>query len=138
MRISDWSSDVCSSDLHELHRRPGHAEYAIDLCRTRGVAIEELLDQLRQHRNDDAERHHVEHDRDEDEDQCAASRGGWCCGVHAISPSMTRSGQCHDAGVCCTMSVSHPPLASRKSVGEGKGVAVREDTGGGSTITKKK
>src|SRR3546814_3753431 len=106
MRISDWSSDVCSSDL---------AEYAIDLCRTRGVAIEELLDQLRQHRNDDAERQHVEHDRDEDEDQCAASRGGWCCGVHAISPSMTRSVPCHDAGVCCKLSVSPPPLADRKS-----------------------
>src|SRR3546814_8250189 len=29
MRISDWSSDVCSSDLHRQHHQPGHDERAI-------------------------------------------------------------------------------------------------------------
>src|SRR3546814_13696864 len=28
MRISDWSSDVCSSDLHEQPDDPGEAEFA--------------------------------------------------------------------------------------------------------------
>src|SRR3546814_7767589 len=30
MRISDWSSDVCSSDLHALHDRIVAREYGID------------------------------------------------------------------------------------------------------------
>src|SRR3546814_14523016 len=30
MRISDWSSDVCSSDLVAKAYRPGHADYAYD------------------------------------------------------------------------------------------------------------
>src|SRR3546814_16702699 len=43
MRISDWSSDVCSSDLH-LFRRPGDRRYGrprkfwVD-CRQPGVAM---------------------------------------------------------------------------------------------------
>src|SRR3546814_4742701 len=31
MRISDWSSDVCSSDLFELHRLAGSVQHAVVL-----------------------------------------------------------------------------------------------------------
>src|SRR3546814_19387735 len=38
MRISDWSSDVCSSDLG-LHRRPGEdGETGLPDCRTQGTS----------------------------------------------------------------------------------------------------
>src|SRR3546814_12235409 len=30
MRISDWSSDVCSSDLHQFRRQPGKVEIAAE------------------------------------------------------------------------------------------------------------
>ena len=54
---------------HELHQRPGGAEQAEDLRRARGVAAEEIDHQLGQHRNDHAERQHVEQHGDEDEDE---------------------------------------------------------------------
>src|SRR3546814_3424502 len=43
MRISDWSSDVCSSDLH-LHLLPGHA----DLQLVHGSLVQQvaLVDRL--------------------------------------------------------------------------------------------
>src|SRR3546814_7087901 len=37
MRISDWSSDVCSSDLNARHRRPQH-EHRVDR-RHRKIAV---------------------------------------------------------------------------------------------------
>src|SRR3546814_14934752 len=44
MRISDWSSDVCSSDLHGLeHARPGQSAEAMD----RPPAIDFVLEKLR-------------------------------------------------------------------------------------------
>src|SRR3546814_1499581 len=48
MRISDWSSDVCSSDLNFLARFPGFddgngfVQYAIDLPALRLVTIDTL------------------------------------------------------------------------------------------------
>src|SRR5690606_33756357 len=39
----------------------------------RGVAAHEVLDQVRQHRNDDADREHIEHHRHEDEGECRAA-----------------------------------------------------------------
>ena len=51
----------------ELHQRPDGAEQAVDFGGARGVAAEEVDHQLGQHRNDDAERQHVEQHGDEDE-----------------------------------------------------------------------
>ena len=44
------------------------------IAAARGVAAHEILDQLRQHRDDDAEREHVEQDGDEDERESGAPR----------------------------------------------------------------
>src|SRR3546814_18316815 len=38
MRISDWSSDVCSSDLQALHRRGDRSRLSIQ-CRGKGVQV---------------------------------------------------------------------------------------------------
>src|SRR3546814_18548503 len=49
MRISDWSSDVCSSDLaplafaHAFDHRAGHVEHRVE------VAVDDLLPLLRPH-----------------------------------------------------------------------------------------
>ena len=43
--------------------------------RARGVAAEEIDHELRQHRNDDADRQHVEQHGDEDEDEGRLRRG---------------------------------------------------------------
>src|SRR3546814_2085976 len=54
MRISDWSSDVCSSDLFDLGRDIGdHAAHLLDPARARGDRIEVVADRLlaRQLRN---------------------------------------------------------------------------------------
>ena len=63
---------------HELHQRPGGAEQAEIIGGARGVAGEEVDHEPRQHRNDDAERQHVEQHGDEDEDESGATfgRGG--------------------------------------------------------------
>ena len=60
---------------HELHQRPGGAEQAETVGGARGVAAEEIDHQPRQHRNDDAERQHVEQHGDEDEDEGGAAHG---------------------------------------------------------------
>src|SRR3546814_1397673 len=39
MRISDWSSDVCSSDLHARDRRPQREGHPRDLDPRRGGAL---------------------------------------------------------------------------------------------------
>src|SRR3546814_8665646 len=42
MRISDWSSDVCSSDLHQIHRRgrdrPGAGRAALSVLMMTGTS----------------------------------------------------------------------------------------------------
>ena len=58
----------------ELHQRPDGAEQAEDARGACGVVADEAFDQLRQHRNDDAERQHVEQDGDEDEGDRRAAR----------------------------------------------------------------
>ena len=60
----------------ELDQREHGAERADPVGRGRGVAAGQLLDQVRQHRNDHAERQHVDQDRDEDEDERGAARRG--------------------------------------------------------------
>ena len=68
----------------ELHEGPEETEIADDMRGADGIAVEERLDQLRQHRNDDTERHHIEQDGNEDESERGAAgcrgRGGRCLG----------------------------------------------------------
>src|SRR3546814_7439544 len=52
MRISDWSSDVCSSDLHELqvsqhHHQHGHARQRLPVLAV-GAIVETRLQRLQQ------------------------------------------------------------------------------------------
>src|SRR3546814_13240284 len=56
MRISDWSSDVCSSDLTAEHHGPAHVDVARDPGGDRaavgdddGVVVEELVEFVRYH-----------------------------------------------------------------------------------------
>src|SRR3546814_16575121 len=45
MRISDWSSDVCSSDLLIFGRRKGHAELSVNLnCIQEAAAMTNISD----------------------------------------------------------------------------------------------
>src|SRR3546814_5694079 len=54
LRISDWSSDVCSSDLDELRQRLAqYPDARRRLCRARTVAGDD--DGQRRHRRDAAE-----------------------------------------------------------------------------------
>src|SRR3546814_7880982 len=62
MRISDWSSDVCSSDLRHYQPDP-----RADLDRVRQIEPPDLHHQLREHRHDDAEPDRVDEDRRDDE-----------------------------------------------------------------------
>ena len=70
----------------ELHEAPGGAEDAVDLGGPRRVAAHHALDQLRQHRNDDAERHHVEHHHHEDEGEGGLARFRAWASLFACSP----------------------------------------------------
>src|SRR3546814_10011958 len=45
MRISDWSSDVCSSDLGEIDRQKGGAGRLAKRSRTANTLIRRLLDE---------------------------------------------------------------------------------------------
>src|SRR6185503_326880 len=54
---------------HELHQGERRPEYAEDRRGARHVAALQLQDELREHRDDDPERDHVEQDGDEDEDE---------------------------------------------------------------------
>ncbi len=57
----------------KLHQRPCGAEQAEDLRGTRGVVVDKAFHEFGQDRHDQAERHHVEQDGDEDEgDRTAA------------------------------------------------------------------
>src|SRR3546814_8700417 len=84
MRISDWSSDVCSSDLrahdHRLADKVGPADieiHALDLLRVIGGEARE------QQHADDADREaerarlheHVDHHRDQDADDAHDQEG---------------------------------------------------------------
>jgi len=51
----------------KLHQRPGCAEQAENSGRTRRVVVDETFHELWQNRHDQAERQHVEQDREEDE-----------------------------------------------------------------------
>src|SRR3546814_13824942 len=49
MRISDWSSDVCSSDLHEtVEGRPQHQRQADPAQRTAATAVEHATEVVEQ------------------------------------------------------------------------------------------
>src|SRR3546814_11089038 len=40
MRISDWSSDVCSSDLQDVEDRPGRDAFGLELRQPGGAAVD--------------------------------------------------------------------------------------------------
>ena len=77
----------------ELHQRPGGAEQAEIVGAADRVAADEIEHELRQHRDDDADRQHVEQHGDEDEGEGgAAKRSG--CGSHAGSSRLTAAFSC--------------------------------------------
>src|SRR3546814_18143453 len=114
MRISDWSSDVCSSDL--LVRRQRDAARAEDdyverrALGGRGVFLGDLVEPAR-----------GGHPFDFEADAIGRGRAADIA-PHHLSPAR---------------SVEDDPR-DRKSVGEGKSVSVRVDLGGGRLNKKKK
>src|SRR3546814_9538377 len=74
MRISDWSSDVCSSDLHDSHHDKNH--------RTRSRGIKDLgqtLDEPEPESGDDSSHyraHAANDDHGEDDDDQVGSHNG--------------------------------------------------------------
>src|SRR3546814_11429431 len=107
MRISDWSSDVCSSDLHGCHRHP------------RGIGA---ADPEPETRRDD-------HDQREDDQDVFAH--------YASSSSACRAGGCTLNRATRRRSASiTSSVQDRKSVGEGTGGSVRVDLGGRRSINK--
>src|SRR3546814_11580261 len=46
MRISDWSSDVCSSDLIEQYRYPLHAIHGHTISRNEAMTLARLVSRL--------------------------------------------------------------------------------------------
>jgi hypothetical protein len=66
-----------------LHQRPGGAEEAENPRGFLGVAANEIDDQLRQHRNGDAHRQHVQQNGREDKDEggFASRRAGLSTGL---------------------------------------------------------
>src|SRR3546814_12792512 len=118
MRISDWSSDVCSSDLSALSRkgRPGKAGQG------RACGLDDLAHALRsRHDGGDGagnlprkERHRL---------QVAGGGPQRRVGAEAIERPAVFAGDL---------------LADRQSVAAGKRVSVRVDLGGRRIIKKKK
>src|SRR3546814_12927740 len=49
MRISDWSSDVCSSDLHWLRRRAGRSNKQVFSCDKVFLSVANTLSHLPAH-----------------------------------------------------------------------------------------
>jgi hypothetical protein len=69
---------ACDRREDELHQRPGGAKQAEDARGLCGIVVDEAFDELWQDRNDDAERQHVEQDRDKDEGGRRAVRRAAC------------------------------------------------------------
>src|SRR3546814_15523499 len=111
MRISDWSSDVCSSDLSP--EQPNRAERLINV-RIRPVPVDRTLLEGCAHSGD-------------------GRFGQWVCGNYTASPLAFRESEGRPA-------VLHDPrdrpaafaslALARKSDGEGKSVYIRVDIGG--------
>src|SRR3546814_19321711 len=116
MRISDWSSDVCSSDLRKLHRRRA-AERAQAVLAGRTDRHRRLPGQ--------GGRADLAHDNPDDpgrQPAAAAQRAGVQVGAAELfaDPKATLR------------------LQDRKSVGEGTRWSVRVDLGGRRIFKKKK
>src|SRR3546814_15272381 len=112
MRISDWSSDVCSSDLNKLVQ-PG------------AVSVDGTPIDLRKVNTPS----YVQAGR---EDHIAPPESVWKVTEHFAGPlRFVLAGSGHIAGVV------NPPAADRKSVVSGKSVSVRVDLGGRRIIKKK-
>src|SRR3546814_12728934 len=122
MRISDWSSDVCSSDLPEAMVAMRRARLAVPgpeiAARDRSAGPPRRLDPVLDHR------------------------------VEAVAPGRRRAGGIGLAVAGEAELLDHPRLAKRfgaasvgvdrESVGAGKGGAVRVDPGGARRLKKKK
>src|SRR3546814_18363712 len=115
MRISDWSSDVCSSDLLRLARQP--KDKAKELARN--ITIEQVRQMIR--------RLHL-----------SLSLGEWrVIVVDAVDDLET------DGANALLKTLEEPPAQTlflhvdRKSVVEGKSVSVRVALGGARLIKKK-
>src|SRR3546814_15549182 len=108
MRISDWSSDVCSSDLQEADM----------LLRQEGGRVLHIAGFARD----------LVHPQQRPPDERDPPSGGGGGG-----------GDRRQAGdVAGEAGEDHPPRTARKSVVEGKSVAVRGSTGGRRILKKKK
>src|SRR3546814_13875491 len=128
MRISDWSSDVCSSDLGVQQRQPGLyggnragiRDYPRDPCpRTEHRAAPEHCRSARQQGEDRLDRlpaAEAEIPRPESLRGLPAGKGGRAHRLEAVLPVLgtARQVSCQD----------------RKSVVEGKNVSVRVELGG--------
>src|SRR3546814_16204095 len=110
MRISDWSSDVCSSDLAEARALLAKAEADADDLMTRRAAMAE--DKIAA-----AERQAVADVRAHAAEAATDAAGAIIAQQHGARPDKT-------------------PI-DRKSVGWGKRVSVRVEIGGRSSLTKK-
>src|SRR3546814_11400176 len=144
MRISDWSSDVCSSDLRGIAARPAGAE-----TRPRSVARRSPIGRPIDRRPDIVVERAVERHGLDEEDRGEPVRG--------IDPEQRRRRAVPEkfadrAAILCRRlrrrlahrkveAESDRPLArqpDRKSVVSGKSVSVRVDLGGRRIIKKKK
>ena len=61
----------------ELHKCPCGPKQPKIICAARHVTADKIDDKLRQHRNDDAKRQHVEQDGDEDENESRVAYLWW-------------------------------------------------------------
>src|SRR3546814_11580499 len=126
MRISDWSSDVCSSDLERLAGRiqtcTGGGQFGFRFPRSRIVAPRRLHGGLQWLRGQRNRSRWGGNDRGVLKDGVGGLRGN-SHGRHGDE----RSGRCE--------SQKH---GERKSVVEGKGLSVSVDIGGCRIIKKKK
>src|SRR3546814_20089896 len=123
MRISDWSSDVCSSDLPVAGRDP--LQQASPL-----LAIVELLllQVLRQEMLDVGAKSAREQEGDEQQDAGEQEHGLHRAAPGAADAAHVVGGRRHERQV---------EAGDRKSVGEGKRVAGRVVLGGGLILKKK-
>src|SRR3546814_13052242 len=134
MRISDWSSDVCSSDLFALRAMGGlEKTRAWSARHTRvGVGVGGWTVQLGRSSNRDLQRWRSTVDCAERCSQACLlfQQGVQCCLVEREIPRRTESGP-------RIASQQAPPFQDRKRVVSGKSVSVRVYLGGGRINNKK-
>src|SRR3546814_12555454 len=123
MRISDWSSDVCSSDLQDHGMKDQHE---IGQRQKPMRSIEEAVGNALDERDGDQRNHGIK---------------------GPLAQTLRRVAETGEQGLdriaCGRLRATRrsfepaPPHGDRKSVGSGKSVSVRVDLGGGRIIKKK-